>query len=237
MLIKSVARGERRMCLVVSGARSRHLPSPPSPMPFHSSPPSARLRLPLPSPIANTAAFADARPPLETLRRSPSAAWRVVWAAISADANKLQNGHDVSRLALWPTDTPDWFTKAHAQNAAIWDKDRETWDFWRRWWDGVIAGTPLPFDLLDAVASIENSAFGKRGQRRWRGEIKAIEMRFVPGPDGKSCYGDQVLDRALRKLPPPRTPQLQQYRQAVIAHRAALLENFDALLGFIALEI
>ena len=100
------------------------------------------------------------------------------WQAISDDANGLQSGQDLIDFPLWPSISPDWFTKADAETRAIWAKDPETWAFWVRWWDGVIAGKPLPFDPQRDVALIEDEVW-QQGPKAVAEAIRAIEMRHA----------------------------------------------------------
>ena len=107
-----------------------------------------------------------------------SSAWHDFWVAVSVDANALQNGQDPSRLLLWP-DTPlVWWASAMGETQAIWNKDPDTWVFWRRWLDGMIAGQPLPFDLLDAVASIEQNVW-EAGPKAVAEAIREIEAKLA----------------------------------------------------------
>lgn len=56
---------------------------------------------------------------------------------------------------LWFADPPDWFTSADAKMRAIWDAEgAERWGFWTRWWDGVLSGKQLDWDLQRRVALI-----------------------------------------------------------------------------------
>jgi hypothetical protein len=98
-----------------------------------------------------------------------------LWQAINADANADQSGEDLIHLPLWPDTPPDWFTTADAETRAIWAKDPDTWAFWQRWWDGVIAGKPLPFDLQRDVALIEDEVW-QQGPKAVAREIARIEQ-------------------------------------------------------------
>ncbi|MDZ7906393.1 MAG: hypothetical protein U5N55_11900 [Cypionkella sp.] len=101
------------------------------------------------------------------------------WQAITQDARALEAGQDLTHIPLWQgTPPPDWFTKADAQTRAIWDKDPATWAFWRRWWDGVINGKPLPLDLQRDVALL-GEAIWQAGPQAVAREIAAIEEKFA----------------------------------------------------------
>lgn len=93
---------------------------------------------------------------------------------VFADANGLQNGQDPSRLPLWPDSPPVWWENSMRSIRLRWDKDPETWAFWRRWLDGMISGAPLPIDLMEAVASIELSLWDQ-GPEAVAEAIRGIE--------------------------------------------------------------
>lgn len=88
---------------------------------------------------------------------------------------ELSNDSSETRLInfkLWPTQPPDWFTRADRETRAIWAEDPETWSFWERWWDGLISGTmPFPLELLREVVLI--------GDGIWRAGPKAVAERIA----------------------------------------------------------
>ncbi len=99
---------------------------------------------------------------------------RSIWAAVSVDALALQSGQDVTLIPLWHDMPPNWWAPAIKDNRAIWAKDPDTWAFWVRWWDGVIAGKPLPIDLQRDVALIEDEVW-QQGPKAVAEAIRAIE--------------------------------------------------------------
>ena len=82
-----------------------------------------------------------------------------IWEAIRADAGVIISGSDVLEFPLWPSTPPDWFTKADWETRAIWAENPEHWDFWTRWWDAAIAGTPLDWDLQRDIALIPDEVW------------------------------------------------------------------------------
>ena len=60
---------------------------------------------------------------------------------------------------LWPDTPPDWFTRADRETRAIWAEKPEHWDFWTRWWDAALAGTPLNWDLQRDIALIPDEVW------------------------------------------------------------------------------
>ncbi|PQV59112.1 hypothetical protein LX70_00935 [Defluviimonas denitrificans] len=61
---------------------------------------------------------------------------------------------------------------------AIWMKEgAEIWSFWLRWWDGVVSGRPLPWDLQEKVALIPDEVWDQ-GAEAVAAEIARIEEQF-----------------------------------------------------------
>lgn len=77
-----------------------------------------------------------------------------LWTVIQGDARDLAAGRDPQACALWPEMPPDWFTGPETRARAIWARDHDTWCFWTRWWDGVLSGSQLDWDLQRRVALI-----------------------------------------------------------------------------------
>ncbi len=98
-----------------------------------------------------------------------------VWAQIRRDAGQLGCGEEPFTTPLWSTPPPDWLTQADAETRAIWANDPPgTWDFWTRWWDGVLTGQQLPWELQKDVALIPD-AIWKQGPAAVAAEIARIE--------------------------------------------------------------
>lgn len=93
------------------------------------------------------------------------------------DCNNISVGKDVAALPLWSIPHPDWHTDADREGRAIWAKEPEVWDFWVRWWDGVIAGKPLPWELQEKVALIPDEDLQK-GPAHIAEVIRGIEELF-----------------------------------------------------------
>jgi hypothetical protein len=66
------------------------------------------------------------------------------WRAVSADAEGLEAGADVRSAPLWSEDPPQSIAIATRIFLNLWSGSSETWDFWRRWWEGVQDGRPPP---------------------------------------------------------------------------------------------
>jgi hypothetical protein len=99
---------------------------------------------------------------------------------VRSDAGLLVEEGDILAKPLWSETPPDWFTSADREGRAIWAKEPKVWEFWVRWWDGVIAGKPLPWDLQEKVALIPDEDWQK-GPSHIAGVIRGIEAGFV-GP-------------------------------------------------------
>ena len=106
------------------------------------------------------------------------------WKQIRIDAQVLLSEDDLTELPLWFRQTvPSWFKSADVKARKIWAKDPQMWTFWIRWWDGVIAGKPLAWELQEQVALIPDDDW-KKGQEHIAALIRNIEV-----PD----YLDQII--------------------------------------------
>ena len=101
------------------------------------------------------------------------------WQQIRIDAQVLLSGKDLNELPLWFRQTaPSWFKSADLKARKIWAKDSQTWAFWGRWWDGVIAGKPLAWELQEQVALIPDGDW-KKGPDHIAALIRDIEAGMV----------------------------------------------------------
>lgn len=115
---------------------------------------------------ATATAAADARASASAARASGAyAAASYIWEQIREDARLLLSGDDLLETRLWSIPEPDFFSQTDGEGRAIWAKDPATWDFWIRWWDGVITGKPLPWELQKEVALIDKD---KDGEDHWK---------------------------------------------------------------------
>lgn len=74
------------------------------------------------------------------------------WHTVRSDAQQIEEGKDPFSFPLWSETMPDWFTAYDRLARAIWAKDPETWDYWIRWWEGILAGKPLDLEVQKAIA-------------------------------------------------------------------------------------
>lgn len=77
----------------------------------------------------------------------------VLWQEVREDARALEAGTSLSIQALWSVPEPDDFRFAFGRFRSNWEAD-PAFSFWLRWWDGVVSGRPLPWDLQEKVALI-----------------------------------------------------------------------------------
>lgn len=110
------------------------------------------------------------------MRGTPFASAR--WEELRRDARLLKQTQDPFTAPLWSTAPPEWFTQADAAARAIWAKDPPgTWDFWTRWWDGVLSGQQLDWELQKAVALIPDEIW-TQGPAAVAEAIRLIEERL-----------------------------------------------------------
>ena len=179
---------------------------------------------------ASAAARAAARAAFAAASAGARAAFAsAAWNSIRADAIEAEAGQDLFTRPLWPQTPPEWFTKADAETRAIWKKEPEHWRFWTRWWDSVIAGTPLNPDLLHDIALIPGDIWQK-GPGPVAKAIEEIEARY---------QGEQPedIEQVIERLPPATMQQRQAFAQAVDLHRDELPSTLEAVLAFCQREL
>lgn len=159
------------------------------------------------------------------------AATRPLWEAIRSDAVALEAGIDPARLPLWPWPTPGWFSQADAKARAIWVRDPEPWDFWLRWWDGVLSGQQIPDPLQHDIALIPDDVW-QAGPRAVAERIAKIERTHKAVPSPPDPIGHEVA-----ALPRADSRTIERVRIAINANRDALPATFDAIESYLVQEV
>ena len=162
--------------------------------------------------------------------RTGANAVKTVWDAVASDAAGLERGENVTALPLWPN-TPHWVTGAwQSIRARLSVLPAAASDFWIRWYDGLLdpaAHPAIPPEVLHHIARIpEDTWFA--GPEAVAKAIAEIEAAYA---------GEAPIERAISTLPPAAPGRVEATRQAMERHRADLPPTFDAILGYIALEI
>lgn len=136
-----------------------------------------------------------------------------IWEQIREDARTLERDADLSGVPLWSIPLPDWFREADAGMRALSQAD-PAYDFWLRWWDGLVSGRQLPWTLQEKVALIPDEVW-QQGAEAVAVEIRAIEQ----GDELRPFAEPSSLERTLER------------------NRTAILLQFDALIAFVEGEI
>mgnify|MGYP001795576742 CR=1 FL=1 len=131
-----------------------------------------------------------------------SAPLSAAWAAADRDAGNLgakESPDLVFHYTLWPEAAlPEGLDGALAELQSFWAKNPQTWDFWARWYAGMLAGTPLPWDLQEAVALIADEDWDA-GPERVAKRIREIEDDFADATsptDRSRRQAERLLSRA-----------------------------------------
>lgn len=94
--------------------------------------------------------------------------------------------------ALWNHYPPDWFTKK--DRALRVPLPARHWSFWINWWDGILGGVPLNWELQRDVALIADEVW-KKGPVAVAKAISMIERRYATVPSiSEAAYADFALD-------------------------------------------
>lgn len=84
----------------------------------------------------------------------------------------------VFRQSLWHgLPMPKGVQKAFSKLLAFWDADPETWGFWREWYQGMLDGQPMGWELQKRVALIPDEDWEK-GPEHIARLIEEIRARF-----------------------------------------------------------
>lgn len=104
-----------------------------------------------------------------------------VSSATSLDANLLENGSPTSTflLPIWYGDPiPEGLASGWSKLRTFWNSDPETWGFWREWYQGMLDGQPMDWELQKRVALIPDEDW-RKGPEHVAALIEAIRARYV----------------------------------------------------------
>jgi hypothetical protein len=107
-----------------------------------------------------------------------------VWRAISSDATTFEGEAGLIFTINTPVWPEAWAVKPLAEPMdklrTFWAADPGVWDFWRDWYDGMLAGTPMDWALQEAVALIPDGIWDA-GPAAVAAEIERIRAEFQGG--------------------------------------------------------
>ena len=154
-----------------------------------------------------------------------------LWAELRLDAKAVQDGGDPAAGPLWSFPPPHRYTRYDTETRAIWAKDPPgTWDFWTRWWDGVLSGQQLDWELQKAVALISDDIWSQ-GPAAVAEAIRLIERAMQQKP------ADDPIEDAIAQMSAQAPAVIQRFSEAVTEHREDLPPTLDALIGYVGQEI
>ena len=152
------------------------------------------------------------------------------WTQVRNDCIKLVDNINLDFVGLLDGAgyilQPDW-----EANRSWWQGPYVASNFWQRWYQGLLDGSPLDFKLLHDISLISNGDW-REGQFRVAKRIAEIEKE-------NSDHVNDILDldSSLSYLSAAAHGSIKTTQQALIANREALPPTFDALVGYIVLEV
>lgn len=101
------------------------------------------------------------------------------WQQVAFDIVSVGSVSGLLSKPLWAT-RPVWFSVLNEQMLSLWASDQnDTWNFWTRWWDGLVAGRPLDWALQEKVALIPDDIW-QQGPAAVARAIRDIEEAMTP---------------------------------------------------------
>ncbi len=98
------------------------------------------------------------------------------WRNVQFDARLVAHGLDIEARPLWPDTAPEGVVDRDQTVRANWSRNPQTWSFWLRWWEGVLSGNHLDWELQREVALIPD-AIWQQGPEAVARAISDIEAR------------------------------------------------------------
>ncbi|MEO9821049.1 MAG: hypothetical protein ABJ370_12265 [Paracoccaceae bacterium] len=135
---------------------------------------SAALALDNAHSAADAAAAANAANSADTFSAADSAYSAAAYSAAQSDKeNKMQ----------WPklwhsADTPVWLAEGWTKLKAFMEADPKVWRFWLEWYEGILNGTPLPWDLTFQIATSLTEEDWEAGPESVANRIKELQDHF-----------------------------------------------------------
>jgi hypothetical protein len=123
---------------------------------------------------------------------------RFIWEQVREDARLIEGGQDTMERRLWSIPPPTWFIRTDRATRAIWAAAQpDTWKFWLRWWDGVLAGTPLSWELQRDILLELTEEDWLAGPERVAARIAEIEVihAIAATPNGEEVELNPVTGR------------------------------------------
>jgi hypothetical protein len=148
------------------------------------------------------------------------------------DCAALEAGGDPFALPLWDGPAPESIADAWARTREEWAKaGGPVWAFWTQFYENALLGRPQDWPLLHDIALIPAEDW-QGGPDRVHPIIEGMLKRRADQEIGK---GEVAQD--LASLPAAPRSTIQQVQAALSLNRVALPPTFEAVEGFIALEI
>lgn len=148
-----------------------------------------------------------------------------IWENLRADCNLLDAGHSLDHTPLWHA-APNPLQKAWDKTRTLWQAEAPTYDFWLRWYQGALDGTPLPPALLRDIALIPDAEWEK-GAAHIAGLIAGIERdhALAATPNGEEVVFNPATGR-LHLVPVTDLPtDIADYARRKITKAVALFDD------------
>jgi hypothetical protein len=164
----------------------------------------------------------------------PTAAYEDVWSETRRDANLFQGTQLTGGLSLWPDNVPPailfpWQRVREALSKQIRLGDTG-WQFWIDWYEAQLTGADQNWEMLKEIVLIPDEDW-KQGAAHVNAMIAEIVEKYKPDDV------ERPLKTLLAEMEAGSKASIARVKGAMIANRSELPPTFDAVLGFISLEV
>jgi hypothetical protein len=132
---------------------------------------------------------------------------------------------------------PEGLASAHDDLIAFWNSDGRTWGFWAAWYERMLRGDPLPWDLQESIALIPDEIW-EAGPATVADEIERLSFQFATAIAPRLVRDEDAgLFRVEDDLVPPEEVAEFACQRAAAALEAALASVSDNIFNERSYEV
>lgn len=157
-----------------------------------------------------------------------------IWNAVKRDAEGYLRIDMRAPLSLWQDGMPPEISEAWGTTRTALSKRIEAgdtgWQFWIDWYEAQLSGADQNWEMLKEIVLIPDEDW-KQGAAHVNAMIAEIVEKYKPDDV------ERPLKTLLAEMEAGSKASIARVKGAMIANRSELPPTFDAVLGFISLEV